>query len=154
ASDMNTLIAVGTFAAYAYSVAVTFAPDFFAARGLSGGVYYETAAVILTLILIGRLLEARAKHRTGDAIQKLICLQPRTARVLRDAQDEDVPIAEVHVGDRILVRPGEKVPVDGVVVSGASWVDESMLTGESVPVEKQEGSAVTGATLNQRGAFT
>jgi Cu+-exporting ATPase len=154
ASDMNTLIAVGTFAAYAYSLAVTLAPGFFAARGLNGGVYYETAAVIVTLILMGRLLEARAKRSAGAAIEKLIGLQPKTARVLREGQERDVPIAEVRVGDRLLVRPGEKVPADGVVLSGRSWVDESMLTGESLPTEKQEGDAVTGATLNQRGAFT
>jgi P-type Cu+ transporter len=154
ASDMNTLIAVGTSAAFAYSLAVTVAPQVFAARGLSGGVYYETAAVIVTLLLMGRLLEARAKRSTGDAIEKLIGLQPKTARVIRDGQEADVPLAEVHVGERLLVRPGEKVPVDGVVVSGTSWVDESMLTGESLPVEKGEGDAVTGATLNQRGSFT
>ncbi len=154
ASDMNTLIAVGTSAAFAYSFAVTIAPQIFASRGLNAGVYYETAAVIVTLILMGRLLEARAKRSTGDAIEKLIGLQPKTARIIRDGQEIDIPLAEVHVGDRLLVRPGEKVPVDGVVVSGASWVDESMLTGESLPVEKNEGDTVTGATMNQRGAFT
>ncbi len=154
ASDMNTLIVVGTFSAYAYSAAVTIAPGFFAARSVQDGVYFETAGVIVTLILMGRLLEARAKRSTGTAIEKLIGLQPRTARVLRDGQEVDVPLAEVHVGDQLLVRPGEKVPVDGVVVSGHSWVDESMLTGESLPVEKREGETVTGATLNQRGAFT
>ena len=154
AGDMNTLIVIGTFAAYAYSLAVTVAPGFFAARSVQEGVYFETAGVIVTLILMGRLLEARAKRSTGTAIEKLIGLQPRTARVLREGQEVDVPLAEVHVGDRLLVRPGEKVPVDGIVVSGRSWVDESMLTGESLPVEKQEGGTVTGATLNQRGAFT
>jgi Cu+-exporting ATPase len=155
---MNTLIAVGTLSAYAYSLAVTATPGYFAARGLAGGVYFETAAVIVTLILMGRLLEACARRGTGAAIEKLIGLQPRTARVLRKGpeqdQEQDVPISEVRVGDRLLVRPGEKVPVDGVVVSGHSWVDESMLTGESLPVEKREGAVVTGATLNQRGAFT
>ena len=155
ASDMNTLIVVGTLSAYVYSLAVTIAPGFFTARGLAaGGVYYETAAVIVTLILLGRLLEARAKRSTGTAIEKLIGLQPRTARVLRDGGEQDVPLAEVHVGDRILVRPGEKIPVDGIVLSGSSWVDESMLTGESVPNEKQTGDTVTGATVNQRGALT
>src|SRR5579884_142981 len=153
ASDMNTLIALGTLSAYIASLAVTIAPHTFAAHGL-GGVYYETAAVIITLILMGRLLEARARRATGAAIRKLMGLQPKTARVLRDGREQDLPIAEVRVGDRILVRPGEKVPVDGAVVSGHSWVDESMLTGESVPVEKQEGDPVTGATVNQRGAFT
>jgi Cu+-exporting ATPase len=154
ASDMNTLIVVGTFAAYAYSLAVTVAPGFFVSRGVNGGVYFETAAVIVTLILMGRLLEARAKRSTGTAIEKLIGLQPKTARILRDGQEADVPLSLVQVGDRLLVRPGEKVPVDGIITSGHSWVDESMLTGESLPVEKQEGAQVTGATLNQRGAFT
>ncbi len=154
ASDMNTLIAVGTSAAFLYSLAITVAPQVFTARGLNSSVYYETAAVIVTLILMGRLLEVRAKRSTGDAIEKLIGLQPKTARVLRDGQETDVSLAEVRVGDHLLVRPGEKVPVDGVLVSGSSWVDESMLTGESLPGEKQTGDAVTGATLNQRGAFT
>lgn len=154
ASDMNTLIAVGTLSAYTYSLAVTVAPGFFAAHGLENGVYFETAGVIVTLILMGRLLEARAKRGTGAAIEKLIGLQPKTARVLRDGQEQDIPLSEVTVGDRLLVRPGETVPVDGVVLSGASWVDESMLTGESVPVEKAVGDAVTGTTLNERGSFT
>ena len=154
ASDMNTLIAVGTLSAYLYSLAVTVAPGFFASRGVAGGVYYETAAVIITLLLLGRLLEARARRGAGAAIEALIGLQPKTARVVRGAQEFDIPLAEVQVGDRLLVRPGEKVPVDGAVISGASWVDESMLTGESLPVEKKAGDAVTGATLNQRGAFT
>ena len=153
-SDMNTLIAVGTLSAYLYSLAVTIAPGFFAARGVSGGVYYETAAVIITLLLLGRLLEARAKRGAGAAIEKLIGLQPKTARVIRGAEESDVPLSEVRAGDTLRVRPGEKVPVDGVVISGASWVDESMLTGESLPVEKKDGDAVTGATLNQRGSFT
>jgi P-type Cu+ transporter len=154
ASDMNTLIVIGTSAAYLYSLAVTVAPGYFATHGVDASVYFETAAVIITLILMGRLLEARAKRGTGAAIEKLIGLQPKTARVVRDGQEADIPISDVHAGDRLLVRPGEKVPVDGVVVSGQSWIDESMLTGESVPVEKQPGDAVTGATLNQRGAFT
>ncbi len=154
ASDMNTLIAVGTLAAYLYSLAITLAPGFFAARGLDRGVYYETAAVIVTLILMGRLLEARAKRSTGAAIHKLMDLQPKTARIMRDGQEQDLPIAEVRVGDQIRVRPGEKIPVDGTVVAGASWVDESMLTGESLPVPKHAGDRVIGATLNQRGAFT
>lgn len=153
-SDMNTLIAVGTSAAFFYSFAVMVAPQVFSSQGRNSGVYYETAAVIVTLILMGRLLEARAKRSTGDAIEKLIGLQPKTARVIREGQEQDIPLSEVRVGDRLLVRPGEKIPTDGVVTSGASWVDESMLTGESLPVEKAEGDTVTGATLNQRGAFT
>src|SRR5579871_2016684 len=135
-SDMNTLIVVGTLSAYLYSVAVTLAPRFFAARGLASDVYFETAAVIVTLILLGRLQEARAKRRAGVAIEQLIGLQPKTARLVTEGEERSVPIAEVKVGDCILVRPGEKIPVDGVVVSGASTVDESMLTGESLPVEK------------------
>ena len=154
ASDMNTLIVVGTFAAYACSLAVTIAPRFFAVKGVNSGAYFETAAVIVTLILMGRLLEARAKRRAGTAIETLIGLQPKTARVVKNGQEADVPLGEVQAGDHLLVRPGEKVPVDGVLVSGHSWVDESMLTGESLPVEKQAGANVTGATLNQRGAFT
>ena len=152
-SDMNALIAVGTLSAYLYSLAVTVAPGFFMARGLTGGVYYETAAVIVTLILLGRLLEARAKRGAGAAIEKLIGLQPKTARIIRGLEEFDVPLSEVRVGDVLRVRPGEKVPTDGVILSGASWLDESMLTGESRPVEKKKGDAVTGATLNQRGAF-
>ncbi|MCC6731428.1 MAG: heavy metal translocating P-type ATPase [Chthonomonadales bacterium] len=154
ASDMNTLIAVGTASAYLYSLAVTVAPGFFASHGLQAGVYFETADVIITLILVGRLLEARAKRGTGAAIERLIGLQPRTARVVRNGAEEDVPIAEVRAGDRLIVRPGEKVPVDGIVLSGESWVDESMLTGESMPRAKRSGDTVVGATLNQRGALT
>ncbi len=153
-SDMNTLIAVGTFAAFAYSTAVTLFPAALAGVGSAQGVYFETAAVIVTLILAGRLMEARAKRGTGEAVAKLIGLQPRTARVLRDGAELDIPISEVQVGDSVVIRPGERIPVDGVVKSGHSWVDESMLTGESVPVEKTEGSRVTGATMNERGAFT
>ncbi len=168
-SDMNTLIAVGTLSAYLYSLAVTVAPERFAApNGKMGGVYYETAAVIVTLVLLGRLLEARAKRSAGAAIEKLIGLQPKTARMIRggkansagttgagesEGEEQDVPLAEVRVGDRLRVRPGEKIPTDGVIVSGESWVDESMLTGESIPVAKRAGDSVTGATVNQRGAL-
>jgi Cu+-exporting ATPase len=117
-------------------------------------VYYETVGVILTLILLGRYFEARAKGQTGAAITKLLNLQARTARVIRDGREDDVPMEEVRVGDMLLVRPGEKVPVDGVIVSGYSAVDESMVTGESIPVEKAEGDPVIGATVNRAGAFT
>lgn len=153
ASDMNVLIAVGTFAAYAYSAVATFAPGLFLAYGLEPHVYYETAAVIITLILTGRLLEARARSHTSDAIRKLLDLQARTARVIRDGVEQDVPIEEVHAGDMLLVRPGEKIPVDGVVREGSSAVDESMISGESVPVEKQPGDEVIGATINKTGSF-
>jgi Cu+-exporting ATPase len=152
-TDMNTLVSVGTSAGYFYSVLVTFAPGFFAGGRLGGGVYFETVAILHTLIILGRYLEARAKGHTSEAIKKLMGLQARTARVIRDGQELDVPIAEVRVGDVVIVRPGEKVPVDGVVVDGASAVDESMLTGESLPVEKRAGAEVFGATLNKTGSF-
>jgi Cu+-exporting ATPase len=152
-ADMNTLIAVGTSAAYLYSLAVTVAPGFFASRGIQPMVYFDTAAVIIVLILLGRLLEAAAKGRTSEAIRKLIGLQARTARVIRDGREQDVPVEDVRIGDLILVRPGEKIPVDGVVRDGYSAVDESMITGESLPVEKRVGDPVIGATLNKTGAF-
>ena len=152
-SDMNTLIAVGTSAAYFYSLAMTIAPDFFRARGITPAVHYETAAVIITLILLGRLLEAIAKGRTSEAIRRLMGLQSKSARVLRDGEETDVPLDEVRIGDRVVVRPGEKIPVDGFVREGVSAVDESMLTGESLPVEKRPGDGVIGATLNKTGTF-
>ncbi|MGQ9555330.1 MAG: heavy metal translocating P-type ATPase [Anaerolineae bacterium] len=150
-TDMNTLIAVGTSAAYIYSVAATFLPRLFPA-GL-GEIYYDSAAIIITLILLGRFLEARAKGQTSEAIRKLMGLRAKTARVLRDGQELDVPVEEVVVGDVVLVRPGEKVPVDGVIIEGRSTIDESMVTGESMPVDKQEGDLVIGATVNRTGAF-
>jgi len=153
-SDMNTLIAVGTSAAYAYSLIMTLVPDFFRSRGITPAVYYETSAVIITLILLGRFLEARARGRTSEAIKRLMGLQARTARVLRGGAELDVPVDSVRVGDLIRVRPGEKVPVDGVVRDGASAVDESMLTGESLPVEKRPDDPVFGGTLNRVGTFT
>lgn len=153
-SDMNVLISLGTLAAFGYSLAVTVAPEVFSRLAIASGVYYETAAMIVTLILMGRLLESVARRNAGNAIKKLIDLQPRTARLVGDGPERDVPISAVQVGDHILVRPGEKVPIDGVVISGSSSIDESMLTGESLPVEKSPGDSVTGATINQRGAFT
>lgn len=154
-SDMNTLIAVGTSAAYLYSTVAVFAPGFFVAVGQQPQMYFDTAAVIITLILLGRLLEARAKRRTTEAIRRLAQLQPKTATVLRrEGEQETVPVEQVQAGDRVLVRPGESIPVDGIVQAGSSAVDESMLTGESLPVEKQPGDGVTGATLNTMGALT
>ena len=154
-SDMNTLIAVGTSAAYLYSTVAVFAPGFFVAVGQRPQMYFDTAAVIITLILLGRLLEARAKRRTTEAIRRLAQLQPKTATVLRGEGEQDtVPVEQVRVGDQVLVRPGESIPVDGVVRAGSSAVDESMLTGESLPVEKRPGDSVTGATLNTLGALT
>ncbi len=152
-SDMNTLIAVGTSAAYLYSLIVTFVPHRIMVKGLMMDVYFDTSAAIIVLILLGRFLEARAKGKTSEAIKKLIGLQPKTARVLRNGNEADIPIEEVVSGDRILVRPGEKIPVDGVVKEGYSFVDESMVTGESLPVEKKTGDPVIGATMNKTGTF-
>ena len=171
AADMNTLVAVGTGAAYLYSTAATLAPGFFAGATAGGAmpgmettaggggmsptvpVYFEAASVIIALLLLGRLLESRAKRRTGDAIRRLLGLQAKTARVVRGGREQDVAIEEVVPGDVVVVRPGEKIPVDGVVVEGASAVDEAMLTGESMPVEKRAGDGVFGATVNRTGAF-
>ena len=153
-TTMNTLVAMGSSAAYIYSVLGVLFPHFFMEQGLAMPMYFDSAAFIITLILFGRLLEARAKGQTGAAIKALIGLQPRTARVLRDGVERDVPIADVVVGDAVVVRPGEKVPVDGVVTSGSSPVDESMLTGEPLPVTKRAGDEVIGATMNTTGSFT
>ncbi len=152
-ADMNTLIAVGTSAAYVYSVLATFFPGLFAAQGLAAEVYFDTAGAIIVLILLGRLLEARAKGQTSEAIKKLIGLQAKTARVIRGGQEVDIPVEEVAIGHVVIVRPGEKIPVDGVVKEGHSSVDESMVTGESIPVEKNPGDEVIGATLNKLGSF-
>ncbi|MEH2022514.1 heavy metal translocating P-type ATPase [Nostoc sp.] len=152
-ATMDTLIALGTSAAYLYSLFVTVFPKFFIAQGLIPHLYYEVAAIVITLILLGRLLENRARGQTSEAIRKLIGLQARDARIIRDGKEIDVPIAEVRINDVILVRPGEKIPVDGEVISGASTVDEAMVTGESLPVKKQPGDEVIGATINGAGAF-
>ncbi|UCG80011.1 MAG: copper ion binding protein, partial [Desulfobacterales bacterium] len=133
-TDMNTLVAVGAFSAYLYSALATFIPKFFAVAGIAPHVYFDGAAMIITLILLGRLLEAKAKGKTSMAIKRLMGLKPKTARVVRDGKEVDIPVEAVVKGDLILVRPGEKIPTDGVVVSGSSSVDESMLTGESIPV--------------------
>jgi len=153
-TTMNTLIAMGSSAAYFYSVLGVLFPGFFEHQGLSMPMYFDSAALIITLILFGRLLEARAKGQTGAAIKALIGLQPKTARVQRGGAEVDVPVADVVAGDRVVVRPGEKVPVDGVVVSGSSAVDEAMLTGEPMPVLKSAGAEVIGATMNTTGSFT
>jgi Cu+-exporting ATPase len=152
-SDMNTLVAVGTSAAYFYSLAATFLPHLFTAKGLTPEVYFDTSAAIIVLILLGRFLEARAKGRTSEAIKKLIGLQPKTARVVRNGRELDIAVEEVAPGDLVLVRPGEKIPVDGAVREGYSSVDESMVTGESLPVEKKVGDSVIGATINKTGTF-
>ncbi|EPM7248277.1 heavy metal translocating P-type ATPase [Pseudomonas aeruginosa] len=150
--DMNSLVAVGTAAAFGYSMVATFAPSLLPAGTVN--VYYEAAAVIVALILLGRFLEARAKGRTSEAIKRLIGLQAKEAHVLRDGRIVDIPINDVAQGDIVEVRPGERVPVDGEVTEGRSFVDESMITGEPIPVEKAEGSTVVGGTVNQRGALT
>ena len=152
-TDMNTLIAVGTSAAYLYSLVATVAPQLFTAGGLAPAMYFDTSAAIITLILFGRLMEMRAKGRASEAIRKLIGLQPKEARIIREGREQDIPIQEVRIGDVVMVRPGEKVPVDGIVRHGTSTVDESMLTGESLPVDKQPGDLVFGATLNRTGSL-
>ncbi len=157
-ADMNTLIAVGTGAAYLYSVAATIAPNFFithtSPHHTRPPVYFEAASVIIALILLGKMLEAKATGRTSQAIRRLMSLQARTARIIREGGEVDVPIEQVVVGDLVVVRPGEKIPVDGVIQAGASAVDEAMLTGESLPVDKQIGDEVFGATINKTGSFT
>ncbi|BAZ18548.1 cation-transporting ATPase (plasmid) [Calothrix sp. NIES-4071] len=153
AATMDTLVALGTSTAFIYSLFPTFFPNFFISQGLRPDVYYEAAAVIIALILVGKLLESRAKKETGVAIRKLIGLQAKTACLIRNGQEIDIPIEEVQIGDVILVRPGEKIPVDGEVIDGTSTIDESMVTGESVPVKKQSGSEVIGATINKTGSF-
>lgn len=150
--DMNSLVVVGTAAAWGFSVVATFWSDILPEGTVN--VYFEAAAVIVTLILIGRYLEARAKGRTSAAISRLVGLQAKSARVVRDGETVDVPLDDVLVGDIVQVRPGEKVPVDGEVIEGASYVDESMITGEPVPVAKEEGAEVVGGTINKTGAFT
>ncbi|MCA3748246.1 MAG: copper-translocating P-type ATPase [Rubrobacter sp.] len=149
-ANMNTLVALGTSAAYLYSAAATLVPGLFAGRA---GVYFDTSAIIITLILLGRLLETRARGRTSEAIERLAGMQAKTARVVRDGTERDVPVEEVVPGDTVVVRPGERIPVDGVVVGGRSAVDEAMITGESLPAEKGPGDEVIGGTINRTGSF-
>ncbi len=153
AADMNTLIAVGTGSAFVYSVVATLAPAFFLRHGVQPDVYYEAVVIIIALILTGNAFEARAKRQTSAALRALARLQPKTARVIREDHELEVSIEQVRTGDIVIVRPGERLPVDGEVVSGRSAVDESMLTGESLPVEKHPGDRVIGATINGTGAF-
>ncbi|MFQ5450759.1 MAG: heavy metal translocating P-type ATPase [Nitrospinaceae bacterium] len=152
-ADMNTLIAVGTTAAYFYSVFATFFPGTLESLGQAGVVYYDTSVTIIALVLMGRWFEARAKSRASDAIKKLIGLQPKTARVEREGEEKEILIAEVVRGDIVIVRPGEKIPVDGTILEGSTAVDESMITGESIPVEKKSGDDVVGASINKTGYF-
>jgi Cu+-exporting ATPase len=152
-ADMNTLVALGTGSAYFYSLFPTFYPQFFLKNNLKPDVYYEAAAVIITMILLGRFLEYRARKQTSIAIQKLIGLQAKTALVIRNNQEVNIPIEQVQVADIVIVKPGEKIPVDGIIISGSSHVDESMVTGESLPVNKNINDPVIGATINQNGSF-
>ncbi|MFQ5443172.1 MAG: heavy metal translocating P-type ATPase [Nitrospinales bacterium] len=152
-SDMNTLIAIGTSVAYVYSSFATFFPESMKTIGQEVAVYYDTSAIIITLVLMGRFLEARAKGRASDAIKKLIGLQPKTARIERDGEEMEIPVEEVRKGDTICVRPGEKIPVDGTLLEGSTSIDESMITGESVPVDKKKGDEVIGASINKTGFF-
>jgi len=152
-ADMNTLIAVGTGAAFLYSVVATVAPGIFASRGMMPDVYYEAAAFIIALILTGNAFEARAKRQTSTALRSLVDLQPKTARVVRGGEEIDIPVEQVQHGETVVVRPGERVPVDGEINAGQSAVDESMLTGESLPVKKGVGDRVIGGTINNTGSF-
>ncbi|HMG19317.1 MAG TPA: copper-translocating P-type ATPase, partial [Gemmatimonadales bacterium] len=153
-ADMNTLIAVGTGAAYLYSIVATAAPSFFLRAGLPADVYYEAVAAIIALVLLGRVLEARAKGRTSEAIRRLAALRAKSAHVVRDGHETSIPVEAVVVGDLVIVKPGEKLPVDGVVTEGASAVNEAMLTGEPMPVAKKPGDEVIGGTLNTTGSIT
>lgn len=153
-ANMDTLVALGTTVAYIYSVFVTFFPNIIMDFGMEAMPYFDVAAIVIGLILLGRYFEARAKGQTSEAIKKLIGLQAKTARVVRDGKELDIPIEQVVVGEIIRVRPGEKIPVDGTLLDGESAVDESMITGESIPVDKQKGDTVVGATMNKAGTFT
>ena len=150
-ADMNTLVAIGASAAYFYSVAATFAPHWVSAEGMEAHLYFETAAAIIVLVLLGRYFETKARGRTSAAVKRLIGLTPKTARVVRGGEETDVPVETVVAGDRVVILPGDKIPVDGLVEKGRSSVDESMLSGEPIPVDKEPGSAVTGGTINLNG---
>jgi len=152
-ADMNVLIAVGTSAAYFYSVVATFLPQLVTVGGMMPDTYFDTSTMIIALILLGRLLEARAKGQTSEAIRRLTGLRPKTAHVMREGREAEIPVEDVSVGDTVVVRPGEKIPVDGIVTDGYSSVDESMITGEPIPAGKKEGDNVIGATINKTGSF-
>ena len=152
-ADMNTLVAVGTGAAFLFSLVATLAPEIFLSRGMAPELYYEAVIMIIALILTGNALESRAKRQTSAALRKLMTLQPRTARIIRDGLEREIPVEDMRTGDTVLVRPGERIPVDGTVLAGTSPVDESMLTGESMPVDKQPGDRLIGGTMNTTGAF-
>ncbi len=153
-ANMDTLVAIGTTVAFSYSVFVTFFPNVVQRAGIEPSPYFDTSSIIIGLILLGRYFEARAKAGTSEAIKKLIGLQAKTARVIKDGKEQDIPIDQVQLGDIVRVRPGEKVPVDGIIVDGESSIDEAMITGESIPVDKATGDTVVGATINKTGTFT
>ena len=153
-ADMNTLISVGTLAAYFYSAAVTIFPAYFMRGGLTPAIYFDTSAIIIVLILLGKYFEILMKGRASEAIKKLIGLQPKTAKVVKDGKEVEISISEVQVGDMIIVKPGERIPVDGKIIEGESEIDESMVTGESMPVHKKVADAVIGSTINKFGTFT
>lgn len=152
--NMDTLVALSTSIAFLFSLFNTFCPEFWYSRGLEPHVYYEAATVIIAFVLVGKLMEEKAKGKTSTAIRKLMGLQPRTARVVKDGREEDIPIAELQVGDKVSVRPGEQIPVDGIIAGGDTFIDESMISGEPIPVEKKPGDKVLAGTINQNGAFT
>ena len=153
-ADMNTLISIGTLSAYFYSAAVTIFPEFFIKGGVMPAIYFDTSAIIIILILLGKYFELLMKGRASEAIKKLIGLQPKTAKIIKDGKEIEIPISEVKVGDLVIVRPGEKIPVDGKITEGDSEIDESMVTGESMPVHKTLGNMVIGSTINKFGTFT
>jgi Cu+-exporting ATPase len=153
-ADMNTLISIGTLSAFFYSVAVTIFPQFFEIQGISGKVYFDTSAIIITLILLGKYLELLAKGRASESIKKLMKLGAKNARIIKNGKEINLPIEQVRAGDKILIKPGEKIPVDGEVLDGKSSVDESLITGESMPVNKEKGSTVIGSTINLSGTLT
>ncbi len=152
-AEMNTLVAIGTGAAFGYSLVSTLFPELISSTGETPHVYFETAGVIITLILLGRWMEDRAKRKTGGAIKKLLELKPKTATVIKNGEEEKVKISDLQIKDVVVVRPGEKIPADGKIINGFSTVDESMLTGESIPVEKSKDAKVIGGTINKNGSF-
>jgi Cu+-exporting ATPase len=152
-AEMNTLVAIGTGSAYLYSLVVTLFPEFILKQGIEGHVYFETAGVIVTLILLGRLLESSAKKKTRNSIKELIGLKPKTALVQKDGNEVEVKIDDLKIGDTVIIKPGNKIPADGEITEGYSAIDESMITGESVPIEKSKGSKIIGGTINKNGSF-
>jgi len=152
-ANMDTLVAIGTTVAYAYSVFVTSFPGFIERIGMESMPYFDVATIVIGLILLGRYFEVRAKAGTSEAIKKLMGMQAKTARVIRDGKEADIPVGEVLIGDIIRIRPGDKIPVDGTIVDGESSIDESMVTGESMPIDKSSGDSVIGATINKYGLF-